>query len=124
MARRVAQLVKVTTPGGREIALGCHMVAYAVGHDGGKEPLHKSGPGHLVVAVLSVCHGEHSAIAGDMADIMEQRTNDDGVLSAASLGKSGALQHVFGDRYILAKVRDSRHLFEDGSQAIDDGMAH
>ena len=124
VARRVAQPVKVTMPGGREITLGRHVVAYAVGHDGGKEPLHKSGSGHFVLAVLSVSHGEHSGVACNMADVMQQRANDDGVLSAASLGKSGTLQHVFGDRHVLAKVRDSRHVFEDGSQAIDDGMAH
>ncbi len=77
-----------------------------------------------MVAIPGVGHGEHPAIARDMADIVKQYTDDDRVLPAVLLGKGGALQHVFGERHVLAQVLDGRHVFEDGRQAIDDRSGH
>jgi hypothetical protein len=77
MDRRLGQALEILGAGRAEVTLCRDVVSAAIGHDGRKEPLQYLGTCVLVMAVLGVVHREGTEFAGEMADVVQQRADDD-----------------------------------------------
>ena len=85
MDRGGAQRVEIAGVGGAEIALGRHVKAAAIDDHPGKEGFEEPGPRFLVKPVLRVVHRKGAGSADDMADVVQQRGDDDCLGSAVPL---------------------------------------
>ena len=79
-----------------------------------------AGAGLLVMSVVRVVHGEHAEFAGDVPNVVQQRSGDSGFALTGLPGQPEALQHVLGHGDRFTNILLASPAPKDVSQKTDD----